>query len=52
MECTALYGGFRENNEMTDFSPDELPELATQKTTEAQIRLCFEANKSAHWAMD
>ena len=52
VECTALGGGFRKNNETTAsgyFSPDELPELATQKTTEAQIRLCFEAHKSPVW---
>ena len=52
MECTSLDGGFRENNETSAsgyFAPGELSELATHKTTEAQILLCFEARKSPVW---
>lgn len=44
--CSAVGGSFRENSETTGFayfSEDNLPDLATEKNTEAQIKMCFEA---------
>ena len=31
------------------FSLDELPELAQEKVTEAQIKLCFDAYENPDW---
>ena len=51
--CKALGGSFEDNIETTEiryFGKDELPDsLAVEKTTEEQIRLCFEAYESEHW---
>ena len=50
--CTLLGGSFQPNSETIDsgwFSPDDLPPLAVSKTTEAQIRMCFEAQHAQHW---
>lgn len=50
--CTAVAGAFRENAETTGsayFSEDELPELATEKNNEGQVRMCFAAYRDPHW---
>ena len=51
--CKALGGSFEDNIETTEiryFGKDELPDsLAVEKTTEEQIRLCFEAYESEKW---
>lgn len=51
--CNVLGGSFEDNIETTEikyFGKKELPEnLAVEKTTEEQIRLCFEAYESEHW---
>ena len=51
--CKLLGGSFEDNIETTEiryFGKEELPEnLAVEKTTEEQIRLCFEAYESEHW---
>ena len=44
--CTLDGGSFRENPETTGFdyfAEDDLPELATEKNTAAQIKMCFDA---------
>ena len=46
VQCSLLGGSFQENPETTGFayySEDALPELAAEKNTEAQIKMCFEA---------
>ena len=50
--CRSVGGSFQENIETTEsryFSLDELPPLATEKNTEDQIRMCFEACQAEHW---
>lgn len=50
--CTVIGGKFADNIETTDFqyfSENEIPELATEKNNEEQIRMCFEAYHSNHW---
>lgn len=50
--CTVIGGKFEENLETIEsdyFSIDELPVLATEKNNEEQIKMCFEAYKSADW---
>lgn len=50
--CTVIGGKFADNIETTDFqyfSVNEIPELATEKNNEEQIRMCFEAYHSNHW---
>ena len=51
--CELLGGEFVKNIETTEikyFSLDELPEtLATEKTTKAQIEMCFEAYNDPNW---
>lgn len=50
--CTVIGGKFVDNIETTDFqyfSENEIPELATEKNNEEQIRMCFEAYHSNHW---
>lgn len=50
--CTVLGGSFQPNLETLDsgyFSLDELPPLSTEKVTEAQIRMCFDAYHADHW---
>lgn len=52
VQCTVIGGQFEENIETTGyryFSPDELPELAEEKNTEAQIKMCFDAYASDDW---
>lgn len=46
VQCTLIGGEFEENSETTGFdwfSPDSLPQLAEEKNTEDQIRMCFRA---------
>ena len=50
--CTPLGGSFQPNSETIDmgyFSLDSLPPLAENKTTKAQIQMCFDAYYAEHW---
>lgn len=50
--CTRIGGSFKENIETVEsryFGIDELPNLATEKNNEEQIRMCFEAYHSENW---
>lgn len=47
--CSLIGGSFRENLETTGFaffSENDLPDLATEKNTTEQIKMCFEAEKA------
>ena len=51
--CRALGGEFRPNSETVEtqyFALEDLPSpLAIEKTTEEEIRLCFDASLDEHW---
>ncbi len=50
--CELIGGGFVKNHETIEsayFGPDEFPPLALEKTTEAQLKLCFDAYHSENW---
>ena len=50
--CTRLGGSFQPNSETTEssyYALDELPPLATEKNTEEQVRMCFDAYHAQHW---
>lgn len=50
--CSLLGGNFQPNSETIDsgyFSLDALPPLSENKTTAAQIRMCFDALHAEHW---
>ena len=50
--CTFQGGSFQPNSETVAsgyFSLDSLPPLAENKTTAAQIQMCFEAHHAEHW---
>lgn len=50
--CSVIGGKFEKNIETVDsgyFPLDKLPELATEKNTYEQIKLCFDAYRSEHW---
>ena len=50
--CTVVGGEFQSNIETTAseyVSLDELPPLAEEKTTEEQIRMCFDAYRAGTW---
>lgn len=53
VQCNVIGGGFQENIETTEskyFTKEELPEnLAVEKVTKEQIRMCFEAYESKSW---
>ncbi len=52
VQCAVTGGHFEKNIETTEykyFSLDELPELATEKNTEEQIKMCFEAYLCEDW---
>ena len=52
IECEAVGGAFQENIETTAsgyFPLDALPPLCEPKTSEAQVRLCFEAHGDPCW---
>lgn len=49
MMCSAIGGCFKENIETTAsdyFAEDELPCLATEKTTAEQVKMCFDAYRA------
>ena len=51
--CTIIGGAFKENIETTGFayfSENELPELATEKNNEEQVKMCFEAYLTKNWS--
>ncbi|HJD46892.1 MAG TPA: NUDIX domain-containing protein [Candidatus Mediterraneibacter norfolkensis] len=50
--CSVTGGSFEKNIETVEsryFGMDELPQLATEKNSEEQIRMCFEAYHSGNW---
>ena len=51
--CRVTGGSFCENSETTEtayFAPDEIPQnLAEEKTSREQIKMCFEADKDENW---
>lgn len=50
--CDLLGGRFRANSETIAigwFTPEDLPSLSENKTTAAQIRMCFDAYRAEHW---
>lgn len=50
--CTVIDGSFESNIETVDsryFGIDELPLLATEKNTEEQIKMCFDAYHADNW---
>lgn len=50
--CSVIDGEFEQNIETTGsqyFGLEELPELATEKNTTEQIKMCFDAYKAKHW---
>lgn len=50
--CEYVSGQFAPNNETVAadfFAPDALPPLSPGKTTEAQIRMCFQAWQDENW---
>lgn len=50
--CTVIGGNFEANIETVDskyFGVDELPELAAEKNTAEQIKMCFEAYHADNW---
>lgn len=52
VQCTAVGGQFEPNSETIAsgyFSMDDLPELANNKNTKEQIRMCFDAYHAEHW---
>lgn len=52
VQCRVTGGAFEPNSETTEsgwFTPEELPELATEKNTAEQIALCIEACQAEHW---
>lgn len=47
--CSLIGGCFQENSETTGsayFSESDLPDLATEKNTEEQIKMCFDAHRA------
>lgn len=51
--CRPLGGAFAPNTETTAaawFPENALPPLAEEKNTPAQVAMCFEASRAAHWA--
>ena len=51
-QCSYVSGSFRPNSETTEsgwFPEDGLPELAEEKTTAEQVRMCFAACRDEHW---
>lgn len=50
--CSVIGGKFEKNIETVDsgyFPLDKLPDLATEKNTYEQIKMCFDAYRSDHW---
>ena len=51
-QCSVIGGSFEPNIETTEFryfAEDDLPELATEKNNEEQIKMCFSAYYSKNW---
>ncbi len=54
-QCEMTGGEFVPNIETTGsgfFGPDELPEMAEEKCSTEQVRMCFEAFHSENWTVD
>lgn len=52
VQCTVIGGHFVQNIETIGyryFSEDNLPELATEKDNEEQVKMCFAAYRSEDW---
>lgn len=52
--CSVIGGVFEDNIETMGFSYfpiDRIPELATEKNNEEQIKMCFEAYRNKTWAV-
>lgn len=52
VQCSVIGGQFEQNIETTEyryFSIEELPDLATEKNTKEQIKMCFDAYYSNSW---
>ncbi|WP_010291943.1 NUDIX hydrolase N-terminal domain-containing protein [Clostridium senegalense] len=52
VQCSVIGGQFEENIETTEygyFEVDNLPELATEKNNEEQIKMCFDAYHTDEW---
>ena len=52
VQCAVIGGQFQENCETTEykyFAPDELPEISVARNSEDQIKMCFDAYRSADW---
>ena len=52
VQCTVTGGQFEQNIETIGydyFAEDDLPDLATEKNNEEQIKLCFQAYRSEEW---
>lgn len=52
VQCRLLGGEFAENSETTEtryFALNELPELAGEKNTEEQVKMCFDAYRDETW---
>lgn len=52
VQCSLIGGQFEKNIETTEscyFSENDLPELAAEKSSEEQIKMCFAAYRSDHW---
>lgn len=50
--CSLLGGEFQSNSETTEsryFGIEELPELATEKNNEEQVKMCFDAYHAENW---
>ena len=50
--CALIGGQFEANSETTGFdwfSPDDLPELAEEKNTRSQVKMCFDAYSDPDW---
>lgn len=51
-ECSITGGEFKENSETTAvdfFTENSLPDLATEKSNEEQLKMCFKAHRDEHW---
>ena len=51
-ECSITGGEFKENSETTSvdfFTENSLPDLATEKNNEEQLKMCFKAHRDEHW---
>lgn len=52
VQCSVIGGQFEQNIETTEygyFKEDNLPELATEKNNEEQIKMCFDAYHTDEW---